>query len=97
MPLVRQCRNRWCPNYQPCPDHPVVPYGGGRPMPPGWAALRAACLARDGYTCQLCGAVATDADHIVPHAAGGLDTLENLRALCHRCHLRETGRWAGSR
>jgi 5-methylcytosine-specific restriction endonuclease McrA len=92
MPLVRPCRHPWCPNYQPCPRHPVIPFAGTGPMPPGWAKLRAACLARDGGMCVLCGAPATDADHIVPRAQGGSDDLANLRSLCHRCHLRRAGR-----
>jgi 5-methylcytosine-specific restriction endonuclease McrA len=66
-------------------------------MPPGWAALRAAVLARDGWTCQQCGARATDADHIIPRSAGGLDDLANLRSLCGRCHHRATGQMFGRR
>ena len=92
MPLVRACRHPRCPNYQPCPRHPIKAFAGTGPMPPGWSALRAACLARDGYRCVLCGAPATDADHIVPRAQGGPDELANLRALCHPCHLRRAGR-----
>jgi hypothetical protein len=96
MPLVRACRHPWCPNYQPCPRHPVEPFGGREAMPPGWPELRLACLTRDHWRCVLCGAPATDADHIVPRSEGGPNTLANLRALCHPCHLRETGRRAGA-
>ena len=95
MPLVRACRHPRCPNYQPCPRHPILPFGGAEPMGPGWAALQAACLARDPW-CVLCRAApSTDADHIVPRSAGGRDELANLRGLCHPCHLAETGRHAG--
>jgi 5-methylcytosine-specific restriction endonuclease McrA len=90
-PLTRPCRHPWCPHYQPCPRHAVLPFGGSHPMPPGWPELRAACLARDQWTCRLCGAAATDADHIVPRSQGGKDELANLRSLCHPCHLRTTG------
>jgi 5-methylcytosine-specific restriction endonuclease McrA len=85
----------WCPNYQPCPRHPVIPFAGSAPMPPDWPALRAACLARDGYRCRDCGAPATDADHIVPRSAGGPNTLGNLAARCGPCHRRRTGRMHG--
>ena len=96
MPLVRACRVPWCAQYQPCPAHPApVPFATSAPMPPGWPALRAACLARDSWTCQACGAPATDADHVIPRALGGPDTLENLRALCGPCHHRATGAMFG--
>jgi hypothetical protein len=90
--MVLPCREAWCPNYQPCPQHPIRPFGGGQPMPPGWAALSAACLARDGYRCRHCGGVATEADHIDPD---GPNDLRNLQALCRPCHLIKTGRAGG--
>jgi len=40
MPMVLPCREAWCPNYQPCPEHPILPFGGGQPAP---IALRIAC------------------------------------------------------
>ena len=33
-----------------------------------------------------CGAFATDVDHLVPIAAGGTDSLANLRPACARCN-----------
>ena len=57
--------------------------------------LRLAVLARDHFTCQLCGVQLTlddprlpthgHAGHIVRHLDGGLPTAENLRAECHAC------------
>jgi 5-methylcytosine-specific restriction endonuclease McrA len=92
MPYVKPCRNPHCPGYQPCPAHPApVPFAGSQPMGPGWPVLRASILARDGWTCQLCGGRATDVDHIVPRSAGGTDDPANLRSLCGPCHHRATG------
>ena len=59
--------------------------GGGyhetlRRVPP---ALRAEIFERDGGACVLCGAPATQIDHI----AGDVNTPENLRATCGACNL----------
>lgn len=32
-------------------------------------------------------------DHIVPFSEGGLTVLENIRTLCHDCHVRVTSDW----
>lgn len=62
---------------------------GQRRLPPGWRRLRTAILERDGGLCVLCGAAATDIDHIGPpddhHPT-------NLRALCRRCHAIRSSR-----
>jgi len=60
---------------------------------------RAWVLERNGYTCQMCGAAAGDADpyhpglkirltmgHIIDKSKGGEDTPENLRAVCTNCN-----------
>lgn len=65
-----------------------------RPLPLSWPALRRKVLDRDRQRCQLCGARATHVDHITPRAAGGPDTLDNLRSLCDYCHSAVTGRFA---
>ena len=49
-------------------------------------ALTRAVLVRDGYRCRWCGGVATTADHRIPRAAGGTDTLDNLDAACEPCN-----------
>ena len=54
-----------------------------------WRTLRTQILARDRYTCQLCGAAAEHIDHIRPVAAGGSDQPGNLRATCAECNLRK--------
>jgi 5-methylcytosine-specific restriction protein A len=66
-------------------------YGGG------WQRRRLQVLERDGYRCQLryadiCVDKASQVDHIVQPEAGGDNSLENLRAVCRRCHARRTGR-----
>jgi 5-methylcytosine-specific restriction endonuclease McrA len=61
--------------------------------------LRSQVLDRNGYTCQMCGAVAGeqhpyDTDrktrlhigHIVDKSVGGTDELSNLRAICSICN-----------
>ena len=93
--MVLPCREAWCPNYQPCPDHPIRPYGGSEPMPPGWAAVSARTIARYGGVCAGCGGIAVTADHIVPRAMGGTDEDSNLQALCVPCHAAKSGRAGG--
>lgn len=60
---------------------------------------RAFVLERNGYTCQMCGLAAGDADpfhsgqkirltmgHIIDRSKGGPDTPDNLRAICTNCN-----------
>ena len=50
-------------------------------------AIVARVFARDGYTCQLCGARRNlEAHHIRYRSRGGDDTEANLVTLCCRCH-----------
>ena len=59
MPLVRGCRNRYCPEYADetgwCPAHRREPYWSSPPLPPGWPLIRAAQLAAFP-SCAGCGA-----------------------------------------
>ncbi|HAK97252.1 MAG TPA: HNH endonuclease [Planctomycetes bacterium] len=63
------------------------------------SSQRARILARDGYTCQVCGAGAGEpdpsdtrrrvrlrVDHVVPVSEGGSNEDDNLRALCEACN-----------
>ena len=67
----------------------------------GWKAARREVLVRDGYQCQVCGAVVhgkrAHVDHIVPKAAGGSDEVSNLRVLCVSCHAKHEGWRAANR
>lgn len=60
---------------------------------------RAIVLERNGYTCQMCGTAAGDADpynpertirltmgHIIDKSRGGDDSPGNLRAVCSNCN-----------
>lgn len=48
-----------------------------------WKKLRAQCLKRDRVCATPgCSRRAVVADHIIPRAKGGTDTLDNLRGLC---------------
>jgi len=51
------------------------------------ASWARAVKARDGLRCRDCGTdAALEAHHIVPLAAGGLDTIGNGVTLCKDCH-----------
>lgn len=85
----------------PPPNRPLKPLapsyldpGEWRPsgtrMPAGWAALRAAALARDGG-CVYCGhapgrgsRAPLEVHHIRGHRVNDLEALESICALCHR-------------
>ena len=48
------------------------------------------CSERIYYTARFAGdPQAYDMAHKVSRGAGGSDTLDNVKALCHRCHMRE--------
>lgn len=53
-----------------------------------WQKLRKQVLERDNYTCQQCYESKNDLDahHIFPKNKYGLDTLNNLVAVCRKCH-----------
>ena len=48
-------------------------------------------FARDGHTCQYCGALSRDLtiDHVVPKHRGGRHEWENLVAACRACNHRK--------
>lgn len=45
--------------------------------------------------CWLCGAPATEVDHVKPLAAGGAHALANLRPACGPCNRRKYSKWNG--
>lgn len=59
-----------------------------------WQRTRLLVIARDGGLCQMCGMIVREKaqiDHIHEKAAGGDDSLSNLRLLCLPCHSRRHG------
>lgn len=56
-----------------------------------WQRLRKLYV-RHHPLCVVCGAPATDVDHITPKRRGGSDDESNLQALCSTCHNRKTNR-----
>ena len=57
-----------------------------------WETKRKTVLERDGYSCVVCGAPATQVDHIVPKVKGGTDELSNLQAMCATHNLKKGDR-----
>jgi 5-methylcytosine-specific restriction endonuclease McrA len=49
-------------------------------------------LARDGYRCHWCGGRATEADHLLARADGGIPVLSNYVAACKPCNAARGGR-----
>ncbi len=57
-------------------------------MTSNWQKLRLEVLQRDNYQCQNCykSSHTLDVHHIIPRHRKGLDVLNNLVALCIKCH-----------
>lgn len=102
----RACGNPNCPHHARdgchlCAEH-MQEFNARRPTSTQqgygakWRKLRAWILSGEPL-CRVCGAPATDVDHITPKARGGTDDVDNLQPLCHECHSRKTaledGRW----
>lgn len=52
-----------------------------------WAYRKArASVLPPGAQCYLCGAPATEADHVIPVARGGTDHPDNLKPVCLPCN-----------
>lgn len=61
--------------------------------PANWPSIRAQVLARDRFTCQMCGGRSDlEVDHIIPVARGGSWEPSNLQTLCSDCHKDKTRR-----
>lgn len=62
-----------------------------------WPVLRAMVLLRDEFTCAICGAYATQVDHILARIHGGSDHPLNLQAACKPCNQRKGNFLPGER
>lgn len=58
--------------------------------PPDWHHRRERVLVRSGHRCEQCGSrnAVLHVHHRVPRQRGGTHRLQNLVALCNRCHQR---------
>lgn len=55
--------------------------------------LRVWVYKRDNFRCVWCGSSSQlELDHIIPWSAGGPDTFDNLRTLCHGCNTYRSNR-----
>lgn len=67
----------------------TVGYRGPR-CPARFKALRPQVIRVANGLCAVCDEPAVEVDHITPRCRGGGDLLENLQALCRRCHALKT-------
>jgi Ftsk gamma domain/HNH endonuclease len=94
--LLRRTGNSWSISPPPCSvcmtatrQRPEPRRPDREPIP---AQLRFRVLQRDGFRCVYCGQSAQDGavlhvDHVVPVAAGGETTEDNLVSACSTCNL----------
>jgi 5-methylcytosine-specific restriction endonuclease McrA len=73
------------------------PMSGSWKAPPGWKSIRRAVFAAKGRVCVWCGQPATTVDHVIPAAAGGQATLDNLVPSCARCNFSRGAAFGNSR
>ena len=97
MRAPKVCSNPTCPHSQPCPDHGRKPWQGSkrkdRAKLSGYKQQKRAkyVLRTHDTVCHVCGYPgATEADHVIPLAEGGPDTLGNMRPIHHDCHVAKT-------
>lgn len=92
------CRAAGCPQRAVrrgrCATHQVVrsddrPSAAARGYDRKWRRIRAQYL-RKHPRCVVCGADATEVDHVVSLARGGTHQWSNLQAMCKPCHTRKT-------
>jgi hypothetical protein len=53
---------------------------------PEWHCRRRAALARDNYTCTICGTRRATQVHHITYAHLGNEPLEDLQSVCEECH-----------
>jgi 5-methylcytosine-specific restriction protein A len=93
----RPCSAPGCPNlstrhlcsYHLLPTLPKRASPGARGYGYDWRQTRKRVLV-DRPDCQICGAPATQVDHLLPIRQGGTSDDDNLVACCARCHSSKT-------
>jgi 5-methylcytosine-specific restriction endonuclease McrA len=60
-------------------------------------SLRAQAFRMYGKTCNYCGDVGNEVDHVIELAAGGEDSIDNLQVLCNACHKVKTAKYNSKR
>jgi hypothetical protein len=60
-------------------------------------SLRSQAFKMYGKTCNYCGDVGNEVDHVIELAAGGDNSIENLQILCKPCHKAKTAKFNSSR
>lgn len=60
-------------------------------------SLRAQAFRMYGKTCNYCGDIGLEVDHVIELAAGGDDSIENLQVLCKECHKKKTSAFNSKR
>jgi 5-methylcytosine-specific restriction endonuclease McrA len=53
-------------------------------------SLRAQAFKMYGKTCNYCGDIGLEVDHVIELAIGGENTIDNLQVLCKECHKAKT-------
>lgn len=94
------CPHPGCPNIN-CQEHarPVRrmdtrPSAARRGYDQKWRRIRAMFLKKHP-SCVVCGAPATEVDHVLPLAEGGTNEWSNLRSMCKSHHSQHTARSGG--
>ena len=60
-------------------------------------SLRAQAFRLYGKTCNYCGEIGNEVDHVIELDAGGDNTIENLQVLCSPCHKAKTAKYNSRR
>ena len=56
-------------------------------------SLRSQAFKMYGKTCNYCGNIGNEVDHVIELASGGDDAIENLQVLCNPCHKVKTANY----
>lgn len=97
---VLPCSKPGCPHRKPCPVHKAQrspdprPSASERGYDQKWRRIRAAFLKKYS-ACAVCGAEATEVDHITPLKDGGTNEWSNLQPLCKSHHSQKTNQVDG--